>query len=375
MPLDLDVSTVLQPFDGEFRGGTNLRGSDDSTNAYRRLRDLRKQARDEELQADTMSPPPGEPTASVRAMWREVWEDGLEYLRTVAKDLEIVGYMIEASIRIEGYGGLAQALKLTRELIDTFWGELLPTPDEDGVEAQMTDVAVAGAHQGAGDDLHGLEKPPPRFDSTIPLGSTDLHAAVPPPPTSSSASGSRRSAPPPAPVARSGSGTSPGLSVPLAPKVPTMRPPAPPAAARPAATLASREGDLDYDDLAETIARDRELADAADTGATAAMPATSFPTTQSAFGVQPGAPMMTSQGMPAPQAYAAMSTGTTAMPMTASTTAMPMTPGGYAPSHGGTADEPDALPMRRVPPAVLWIGGVVAFCVVASGSGAVVSYR
>ena len=141
MPLDLDVSTVLQPFDGEFRGGTNLRGSDDSTNAYRRLRDLRKQARDEELQADTMSPPPGEPTASVRAMWREVWEDGLEYLRTVAKDLEIVGYMIEASIRIEGYGGLAQALKLTRELIDTFWGELLPTPDEDGVEATILPLA------------------------------------------------------------------------------------------------------------------------------------------------------------------------------------------------------------------------------------------
>ncbi len=141
MPLDLDVSTVLQPFDGEFRGGTNLRDSDDSTNAYRRLRDLRKQARDEELQADTTSPPPGEPTPSVRAIWNEVWQDGLDYLRSVAKDLEIVGYMIEASIRIGGYGGLAQSLKLTRELIETFWGELLPTPDEDGVEATILPLA------------------------------------------------------------------------------------------------------------------------------------------------------------------------------------------------------------------------------------------
>lgn len=141
MALDLDVSTLLQPFDGEFRGGTNLRDSDDSSNAYRRLRDLRKQARDEELQADTMSPPPGEPTPSVRAIWNEVWENGLDYLCTVAKDLEIVGYMIEASIRIDGYGGLAQALKLTRELIDTFWGELLPTPDEDGIEATILPLA------------------------------------------------------------------------------------------------------------------------------------------------------------------------------------------------------------------------------------------
>jgi type VI secretion system protein ImpA len=141
MPLDLDVSTVLQPFDGEFRGGTNLRESDDSTNAYRRLRDLRKQARDEELQSDTMTPPPGEPTPAVRAIWQNVWEDGLDYLCSVAKDLEIVGYMIEASIRIDGYGGLAQALKLTRELIDTFWGELLPTPDEDGIEATILPLA------------------------------------------------------------------------------------------------------------------------------------------------------------------------------------------------------------------------------------------
>ena len=141
MVLDLDVSTVLQPFDGEFRGGTNLRDSDDSTNAYRRLRDLRKQARDEELQSDTTSPPPGEPTPSVCAIWREVWQDGLDYLCTVAKDLEIVGYMIEASIRIGGYGGLAQSLKLTRELIETFWGELLPTPDEDGVEATILPLA------------------------------------------------------------------------------------------------------------------------------------------------------------------------------------------------------------------------------------------
>ncbi len=133
MSLDMDIASLLSPFDGTSRGGVDLRDDDDPNNLYRQIRDARNEARDEERQSDIN----GESSASSVSLWRDVWENGQEYLRTCAKDLEIVAYMIEASIRLDGFAGLAQSLSLTRELLDNFWGELLPTPDEDGVETTL----------------------------------------------------------------------------------------------------------------------------------------------------------------------------------------------------------------------------------------------
>ena len=136
MSLDLNIPSLLNPFDGEFRGGTDLRRDDDPNNDYRRIRDARNEARDDERQADL----DGEQSPEAVRNWRTVWNSGQEYLQNCAKDLEIVAYMIEASVRLGGFGGLAQALNLTRELVDNFWGELLPTPDEDGVETTLLPI-------------------------------------------------------------------------------------------------------------------------------------------------------------------------------------------------------------------------------------------
>ena len=130
---ETDISALLSPFDGSSRGGIDLREDDDPNNAYRRIRDARNEAREEERQSDIN----GETSAVSIRLWGDVWDDGQEYLRTVAKDLEIVAYMIEASIRLGGYNGLSQSLTLTRELLESFWGELLPAPDEDGIETTL----------------------------------------------------------------------------------------------------------------------------------------------------------------------------------------------------------------------------------------------
>lgn len=138
---DVDLSTLLRPFDGDFRGGKDLRENDDPRNQYRRLRDLRQAARDEEKKADLQVATGDESSNSAGSVWRELWEQGMSYLESTAKDLEIVAYMIEASIRIEGFVGLTRSLQLTREMIEAFWGELLPTPDEDGAETTIRPLA------------------------------------------------------------------------------------------------------------------------------------------------------------------------------------------------------------------------------------------
>ncbi len=136
MSLDIDIPSLLSPFQEGSRGGTDLREDDDPNNAYRRIRDARNEAREEERQADIN----GESAVGAHHLWRDVWENGQEYLRSCAKDLEIVAYMIEASIRLGGFGGLAQSLKLTTELLNSFWGELLPTPDDEGIATTLRPI-------------------------------------------------------------------------------------------------------------------------------------------------------------------------------------------------------------------------------------------
>ncbi|MEZ6062304.1 MAG: type VI secretion system protein TssA [Planctomycetaceae bacterium] len=135
--IELDIPALLAPFEGDSRGGQDLRESDDPNNSYRRIRDARNEAREEERQADIS----GESHAEADRHWRDVWNEGQEYLQNVAKDLEIVAYMIEASIRLGRFSGLAQSLRLTKELVDAFWGEVLPTPDEDGIETTVRPIS------------------------------------------------------------------------------------------------------------------------------------------------------------------------------------------------------------------------------------------
>jgi len=140
MTLDLDIPSLLQPFSEHLRCGTDLRSDDNPNNSYRQIRDHRNEAREEERRADVSN----ESHAAAKNLWMQVWEDGQEYLKNIAKDLEIVAYMIEASIRLGGFGGfggLASSLRLTTELLNTFWGELLPTPDDDGIETTLRPVS------------------------------------------------------------------------------------------------------------------------------------------------------------------------------------------------------------------------------------------
>ncbi|MCA9050524.1 MAG: type VI secretion system protein TssA [Planctomycetaceae bacterium] len=137
MSTDLDIESLLSPFDGDFPGGVDLRQDDDPNNAYRRIRDARSSAKDAEDRAQL----DGETSLEAVRIWRDVWSEGQDYLQSYAKDLEIVAYMIEASIRLDGYAGLTNSLELTRGLIENFWGELLPLPDEDGAETTLLPIS------------------------------------------------------------------------------------------------------------------------------------------------------------------------------------------------------------------------------------------
>lgn len=137
MGIEVELESLLEPIPGDNPGGIDLRDDDDPNNIFRRIKDARNDARQEESQAEL----DGTSSPEATRIWGQVWSEGLEYLQTQAKDLEIAAYMIEASIRLGGYQGLATALEITNQLVNRFWGELLPTPDEDGIETTILPIA------------------------------------------------------------------------------------------------------------------------------------------------------------------------------------------------------------------------------------------
>lgn len=137
MTTEVDIESLVGPISEESPAGIDLRDDDNPNNIFRRVKDARNAARQEESQAEL----DGGSSPEARRLWREVWNEGLDYLRTQAKDLEIAAYLIEASIRLDGYRGFKCALDITTELVNRFWGELLPTPDEDGIETTILPIS------------------------------------------------------------------------------------------------------------------------------------------------------------------------------------------------------------------------------------------
>jgi type VI secretion system protein ImpA len=130
-PEILDFPKLLAPIPGDNPAGVDLRADARPGSVYHAVRDARlaNRAAERQLLAD-----PGNGTAPD---WRPVLQRGLAVLAEKAKDLEIVAYVVEALVRLHGFAGLRDGFRLARELIEHFWEELYPLPDDDGLETRL----------------------------------------------------------------------------------------------------------------------------------------------------------------------------------------------------------------------------------------------
>ena len=119
MPLasDLDVASLLMPFEGVFPCGTDPREDASGQSLYYRLRDARAEARDAERRADGDA---GDSGPSPQ-QWRTVRELATQLLRERAKDLEVAAWLTEALVREAGVAGLTVGATVMRELAAAFW--------------------------------------------------------------------------------------------------------------------------------------------------------------------------------------------------------------------------------------------------------------
>ena len=124
----LDVKTLILPISQDFPCGSDVRTNNSFNSLYSQLKEERFLAKTNEREASDDSP---------RAHWLNVYNLSIRILSEQSKDLQVLGWLIEASVRINGFDGLRSCLQLTRLLIETYWDTLHPEKDEDGYEARL----------------------------------------------------------------------------------------------------------------------------------------------------------------------------------------------------------------------------------------------
>lgn len=135
---------MLAPIAGPSPVGANLRDISNPANRglYDSIRGARQTARKKEMSG-------GDPaTDGSRDDWRSVFTQCINALGTRSKDLEIATYLIESSIRAEGFAALKDSLAAYRMLVEQYWEALYPPLDEENPAGR---VAPLGALNGDGD--------------------------------------------------------------------------------------------------------------------------------------------------------------------------------------------------------------------------------
>lgn len=140
----LDFQTLLKPITAKSVVGKNLRTDKAQTSLYQNIKDHRLAAKALERHAIQSM------TADAKSDWEVVCKLALEILTKQSKDLEIAAWLTESLVRTHGFAGLRDGFHLIRRLIELFWNNLYPTPDEDGITTRILPITGLNGEENDG---------------------------------------------------------------------------------------------------------------------------------------------------------------------------------------------------------------------------------
>ncbi|MCC5825380.1 type VI secretion system protein TssA [Alkalimonas sp.] len=140
------LDSIAKEIQSDARCGTDPRADVSPGSRYYQLKDKRRSLRDAERSA-LMS---DDESAPMLSEWMQLAEDIFDALCTEAKDLEYAAWLIEALCRTSGFAGLARSFDCARVLIEKFWDDLYPQPDEDGLETRIAPLVGLNGYEGDG---------------------------------------------------------------------------------------------------------------------------------------------------------------------------------------------------------------------------------
>lgn len=156
LPAEFDLQSLLAPIAGDRATGADLRDDLSPESVYYQLRDARAEARAAERAADADAAS----DAAVPAQWRIVRSLAAEAIATRTKDLELAAWFTEALLRSDGLPGLRLGFSLLGELVDLYWDDVYPLPDDQGTETRVAPVAGLNGEGADGTLIQPLRKLP-----------------------------------------------------------------------------------------------------------------------------------------------------------------------------------------------------------------------
>lgn len=153
-----DIEALLQPISDDKPQGEDIREDYSPTSVYYQIKDARAAARTAERQ-NMMSDDPEAIYHDVPE-WRTVMKLAPEILSQKSKDLEITAWYIESLVREYGFAGLRDGFNLASMLIEKYWDELYPLPDEDGLESRVAPITGLNGEDGDGTLIGPIKQVP-----------------------------------------------------------------------------------------------------------------------------------------------------------------------------------------------------------------------
>lgn len=131
----IDINSLLVPVTEDNPVGNDIREDSSPTSAYYTIKDARNSARTAERNSmfDGGS-------SEADENWRKILELAPDILKNNAKDLEIASWYTEALIRRHGFPGLKAGFSIIKQMIEQYWDNLYPLPDEDGIETRISSL-------------------------------------------------------------------------------------------------------------------------------------------------------------------------------------------------------------------------------------------
>ena len=127
-----NINYLIKPISADNPVGQNLREKITADSLYYQVKDARNNARQIERKMQT-----GSNDGDNLPRWDMVMKLCNDVLINHSKDLEIAVWLVEALVREAGFAGLKTGGDLLYQLIDKYWDDIYPAPDEEGIQTRI----------------------------------------------------------------------------------------------------------------------------------------------------------------------------------------------------------------------------------------------
>ena len=143
---DFTVEELCLPISEESTTGADPRSDISPMSTYYLLKDVRNNARTSERKALIDE----ESMGSVVIEWQPILDQLPKVLIEDSKDLEYIAWYIEALCRKFGFKGLAFGFELTTKLIELYWDDIYPMPDDGDMQERIAPLIGLNGIDGPG---------------------------------------------------------------------------------------------------------------------------------------------------------------------------------------------------------------------------------